>query len=128
MKQNTDLSTLSQENLTLLLQSLVQQNTELQAFQLDELKEKRAEKEEERRIQLESKKQNSLAMERKHQQDLAAQDHCHHLKGNGQSHLVGQRDHNNNYHYFCQTCQKHWLNEIPGHLQIDMNRVGGPQL
>ena len=91
-----------------------------------------AEREENERVQKESRRQNAMAMEEKRQQDLNAQAACSHLKPNNSTNVVGQRDHSNNYHYICQRCQKTWTggdlkDPLPNFLYPDPNMVGGPQ-
>jgi hypothetical protein len=59
----------------------------------------------------------------------AMQAACPHMKPNFTSAIGGQRDHNNDYHWLCQYCAKEWLNdELPVHLRIPQDRVGGPQV
>jgi hypothetical protein len=54
---------------------------------------------------------------------------CPHMKPNFTPAIGGQRDHNNDYHWLCQYCGKEWTNgELPVHLRIPADRVGGPQV
>lgn len=128
MKPNEPLTT---ENLNTILQTLLaSQGKSHPVMDLlqKQMEEADAERQLRRKEQLESKRQNSLAMERQRQLELQAQEACPHLKPNGMPNIAGQRDHSNNYHYICQRCFKPWTNNLPGHLQISHEFVGGPQI
>jgi len=62
----------------------------------------------------------------------AAQDACMHLKENGKTAVVGQRDSKRIYHWLCQNCQKEFTGidpmngGLPMHLRPDPSTVGGP--
>jgi hypothetical protein len=74
-----------------------------------------------------ARKAGALAMQRRREQELANQDSCPHEKPWGGPAIGGQRDHRHNYHWICLFCSKEWLNrELPRHLQIPLDRVGGP--
>lgn len=140
MKPNTDnsnlgsnLSNLTPENIALILQNLINQQSNqgspLQDILTRRLAKQEADEDEEKRIALESRKQNAIAIDKQDQLVKAQQEYCPHIKANRETHVIGQRDHNNNYHWFCQGCLKHWVNgELPSYLAVDPQRVGGPQL
>ena|SRR6185369_998146 len=55
------------------------------------------------------------------------QDQCAHQNPYGGTLLVGQRLHSNKHIFMCQNCRKTWFdNEVPLHLRIVSERVGGP--
>lgn len=85
-------------------------------------KESEEKKESARKLQ----KEGALAMERSRQDQIAAQGSCSHLKDNGKSRVVGQRDHKHNSVFICQACQKEWKNDIPSYLLPPLDYVGGP--
>lgn len=65
-------------------------------------------------------------------QRAAAQAACFHLKENGKTAVVGQRDSKRVYHWLCQACQKEFTGidpstgGLPLHLRPDPTTVGGP--
>lgn len=65
-------------------------------------------------------------------QRAAAQAACFHLKENGKTAVVGQRDSHRTYHWLCQACQKEFTGNdpatggLPMHLRPDPSTVGGP--
>ncbi len=65
-------------------------------------------------------------------QRAAAQSACFHLKENGKTAVVGQRDSHRTYHWLCQACQKEFTGNdpatggLPMHLRPDPSTVGGP--
>lgn len=135
---NPNKSELTQENIMMALQAILsQRQNQTQSSVVDEtmslfneqLTEAKQERAETRRVAIEAQKQNAQAMVRQRNAVEALQSQCHHLKPNGRPNTVCQRDHSNNYHYLCQTCSKPWVNgELPAHLAIDPNFIGGPQL
>ena len=53
---------------------------------------------------------------------------CPHMKPNFRPAIGGQRDSHGHYHWICQYCCKQWIdNELPVHLRIPQEQVGGPQ-
>lgn len=53
---------------------------------------------------------------------------CPHTKPSGRSAIAGQKLHSHDYLWICQYCSKTWKNDqLPAHLRIDSDRVGGPQ-
>lgn len=60
----------------------------------------------------------------------AERDGCPHQKPNNRgSAIAGTRDHQGHYHFLCQYCQKEWTdNELPPHLRIDSDFIGGPTI
>jgi len=90
------------------------------------LKEEAAE-EEERTIALAAREAGAKSMQNKRDMELYQQDNCSHTKPLGGPAIGGQRDHKNDYHFMCLFCSKMWLNgELPSHLKISLDRVGGP--
>lgn len=133
MKTNID-NQVSPEIIAAILGAIQQQqqNNPLMDILGKKLARDEAEREEKDRQQKESRKQNALVQEQKRKQDIANQEACPHIKPNRTTNVVGQRDHSNNYHYFCQACQKHWGTssedeKLPNYLYPDPNMVGGPQ-
>lgn len=87
--------------------------------------EEEAKKESARRLQLEGAK----AMVNRAKADEDAQKYCSHRKENGQSAIVGQRDHQHHTHYLCLHCNKHWLDrELPDDLMPKGEHIGGPNV
>ena len=101
--------------------------TQKEALELEELKERRAEIKEQRRIQLAARKQNAEQLELSRKQQEAIQSLCPHLKPNGTTAIAGQRDHQHHYIFICAYCSK-TFNEhtLPPHLRVPAERVGGP--
>lgn len=103
----------------------------LEKLLLEELQEKRREKQVEaetqennRRIKFEEIRKITEA---KRQQQAG----CSHVKPNGWPNIGGQRDHRGTYHFICSYCMKEWTEkEIPAHLasRINMELVGGPNM
>lgn len=131
MKPNQELTP---ENIALALQAILSNQSGASSHPVMDLLNKRlmkqdAEETEALRVAKEGQRQNAQAMElnRKNQEQLQAG--CPHLKPNGMPNIAAQRDHSNNYNYICQRCFKPWQNnELPGHLAIDPQFIGGPQL
>lgn len=73
-----------------------------------------------RTAQLSAIKQQMV--EREQQQDA-----CPHMKPNFRPALGGQKDHKGNYHFICQYCAKEFGNDVPYHLRIPGEMIGGPQ-
>lgn len=70
----------------------------------------------------------SEALLKQAEKDKITQQQCPHIKPNAQSAIGGQWDHHGKYHWICAYCAKEWQdNDLPLHLRIDMNKVGGPQ-
>lgn len=101
---------------------------EKEALELEELKERRAEVKEQRRIALEARKQNAFQLEKARENQENIQRLCPHQKPNGQPAIAGQRDHQHHYIFICAYCSK-TFNEhtLPPHLRIPAERVGGPE-
>lgn len=71
----------------------------------------------------------SQALLKQWEQEKLVRSQCPHLKQNGQSALAGQRDHHNHYHFICAFCAEEWTdNEVPLHLRIPLERIGGPDV
>lgn len=82
-----------------------------------------AKRESARRLQLEGAK----AMVARAKAEEEAQNYCSHRKENGQSAVVGQRDHQHHTHYLCLHCNKHWIDrELPDDLMPKGEHIGGP--
>lgn len=100
-----------------------------EALELEELKERRAQVKEDRRIALAAREQNAKQLERARQQQEAIQGLCPHQKPNGQPAIAGQRDHQHHYIFICAYCAKTFNeNTLPPHLRIPSERVGGPNV
>ncbi len=92
-----------------------------------ELGEKRAEKEEARRLSEVARQATLEGIKLEQEKKVALQDACPHMKPNYTPAVGGQKDHKGNYHFVCQYCNKEFGNNLPYHLQIPAERVGGPQ-
>jgi hypothetical protein len=80
--------------------------------------------EEERNAQ---RKQGAHAMETRRKALANAQEQCPHMKPWGGSALAGQRTHQHNTLMICQFCGKIWDGtDVPVHLRIPAERIGGP--
>lgn len=66
-------------------------------------------------------------IKRSREAEMSKQDACPHMKPNFQPALGGQKDHSGNYHFICQYCNKEFGNNVPFHLRISADKVGGPQ-
>lgn len=94
----------------------------------DSLEADKAKKDEETRIALEARKAGALAMQNRRDSELAFQQNCPHMKPWGGPSIGGQRDHQGNYRFICLFCSKMWVNdELPPHLKISLDRIGGPE-
>lgn len=98
---------------------------ELQAKKLKKEMDQQEENEENRR---KAHAEGARSMEQRRLNELAKQAACNHmLELQGGPAIVCQRNHNRDYMFMCQLCQKEWLNgEVPPHLRIPMDRIGGP--
>jgi hypothetical protein len=71
--------------------------------------------------------QGAKAMEQRRKAQKNAQEQCSHLKPWGGSALAGQRTHQHNTLMICQFCGKLFDGiEVPPHLRIPAERIGGP--
>lgn len=131
----------TQNNTTAMAQVVTQQggsNTPAMT-ELAELLAKRLKKE----IRLEEEAEDQIAAARKanadnmvlvHQQELATQSSCPHMKPRGMgTALAGQKTHRHWTTYVCQYCGKNFSDppqrpeeKVPAHLFPDGNLVGGP--
>lgn len=106
------------------LEEIQRQNAQLE---LEERLLRRKQRQEIETQEIASRKQGAIAQEQRRQVELATQSNCHHLKPNGASAIAGQRGHNHVPIYICQYCSKVWNgNELPGHLTVPPERIGGP--
>lgn len=89
-------------------------------------KELQAEKDEaERQQNLRLAQLENIRQMLKIQEETQAQ--CPHVKPNYRPAIGGQRDGRGNYQWICQYCCKQWVNnELPIHLRIPHEMVGGP--
>lgn len=73
------------------------------------------------------RKSRLAAVEQERASKELQQSSCPHTKQNGQPCIGGQKDHRGHYHFLCMWCMKEWIDgELPMHLRIPMERVGGP--
>ena len=101
---------------------------ELKILQLKELQEKRDKEAEEKDIRRKAQLANIQSVKDAMRQTTANQDSCAHKKPSGASAIAGQRMHSHKYLWLCQYCGKQWTgNDLPTHLRIDSELVGGPQ-
>jgi len=59
-------------------------------------------------------------------QKEAEQAACPHMKPNFRPATGGQKDHKGKFHFICQYCGKEFGDELPYHLRIPSEMVGGP--
>ncbi len=98
-----------------------------------------ADREERQRINLEraaqrqrAREQNARELKKELDKVLHQQATCSHKKQNGNTHVVGQRDHGGNTIFMCQGCQKTWIvapgiiSDFPKELAPEAIKVGGP--
>jgi hypothetical protein len=99
----------------------------LLALQLKQLSKQVAEQDEAEQSHNAARLQNAIGQEKARQQQVQRQSMCPHVKPNGQSALGGQRINGTNYFFLCLYCQKEF-NEtnLPPHLRLPLERVGGP--
>jgi hypothetical protein len=72
-------------------------------------------------------KQGAMAMDMRRKQQEAAQANCSHMKPWGGPALAGQRNHQHQVMLICQFCGKLFNGlDIPAHLRIPAERIGGP--
>lgn len=141
MKQDTPVATnplFTPEQLQgiLAVLQLQAQNDPLRQLDLEDKLRAKAEREEEAKSLKEARRQNALTMEKMAQEKELQQEYCSHIKPNRTTHVIGQRDHNQVYHFFCQGCQKEFVGlasfdnprGLRADLVPDMNMVGGPQI
>ena len=76
---------------------VLQMQKGLLALQLKKLTEEMGEQDENKRIQLEARKQNAFQLEEARKKTEFIQSLCPHQKPNGQPAIAGQRDHQHNY-------------------------------
>jgi hypothetical protein len=96
--------------------------------QLQDILKKRQAEQAEKARKDQVRRNNLKLAERKMREDEYIQSQCPHTKPNGMSALVGQWDHSRNYLYLCQFCNKMWKNDqVPPHLRISLDVVGGPE-
>ncbi len=93
----------------------------------EKLEKDKANELEQRDIALAARKAGAEAMAQKREREVAFQSNCPHMKPWGGPSIGGQRDHQGNYRFICLFCSKMWINdELPAHLKIALDRVGGP--
>ena len=107
---------------------VLQMQKGLLALQLKKLTEEMGEQDENKRIQLEARKQNAFQLEEARKKTEFIQSLCPHQKPNGQPAIAGPRDHQHNYIFICAYCSKTFnQHTLPPHLRIPSERVGGPE-
>lgn len=99
----------------------------LLALQYKKLAEEMGESDENKRMQMEARKQNAFQLEQARKLQEMNQQLCPHQKPNGQPAIAGQRDHQHEYIFICAYCAKTFSGRnLPPHLRIPAERVGGP--
>jgi DNA-directed RNA polymerase subunit M/transcription elongation factor TFIIS len=100
---------------------------QLQFEQLQELLEKKRQKQEQEDQNKAVRKASAIEMQKKREQEIANQAMCPHMKEkNMGSAVVGTRDSNMVTIFMCQRCFKEWdASNIPPHLRPDPKLVGG---
>lgn len=109
-----------------LMEALLAQGR-LAALQEDELAEKAEQRKKQKDQDIAFRKATLENIRIKTENETALKEACPHMKPNFQPAVGGQRDHKGNYHFVCQYCNKEFHNNLPYHLQISGERVGGPQ-
>jgi|SRR5579871_2709377 len=100
----------------------------LLALQLKQVSKQVKEQEEAENSHKKARLDAALQMEKARKQEEAVQAYCPHKKPNGQSAIVGQRDHQHNYIFLCSYCQKQYnQHTIPPDLRPDSTKIGGPE-
>jgi len=85
-------------------------------------------REEQEMLNHNARKLGATVLDQQRKMELDKQNACPHLKPNAQPAIAGQWDHSGTYHWICAYCSKEWTGgELPLHLRIDMEKVGGPQ-
>lgn len=101
---------------------------ELEILQAKKLKKEIETEEQQEFLRRKAHEEGAKSMEQRRKQEEAKQAQCSHmLELNGGPAVACQRDHNQNFIFLCQMCQKIWMNgEIPINLRIPVDRIGGP--
>ncbi len=100
---------------------------QLARLELKQRLEQEAINEEARQQKIAAHKAGMQAMVVRAKMEEAEQEQCAHQNPYGGTLLVGQRLHSNKHLFMCQNCRKTWYdNEVPLHLRIVSERVGGP--
>jgi hypothetical protein len=94
---------------------------------LEKARRERQEEAEREAARLRAKAEGARAREAAAQQERAQQATCPHMKPWGGPAIAGQRDHQHHVHFICLYCGKQWVDaELPAHLRIPSDEVGGP--
>ena len=94
---------------------------------LERLRKEREAEEQRLEQQRRARESGARAREEAARAERAVQDSCPHMKPWGGPSIAGQRDHQHNVHFICLYCGKTWVNnELPAHLRIPSEEVGGP--
>ena len=78
------------------------------------------------------RRENLKGLEKRRAEKKMAQDMCSHLKENGKTAVMGQRDSKQVHHWICQQCLREFTGNdpskggLPYSLQPDPMKVGGP--
>ncbi len=111
--------------------ALLTKQGELVDLQLSEQRRTIGEREETLRITKAARDSNIADVKKNVARVKNEQDNCIHRKP-APSHepsIGGQRDHRQQTHFICLYCHQEWLgNELPNHLRIPAERIGGPFL
>jgi rubrerythrin len=100
---------------------------ELMALFLERLRAEKAKQEAEQERARQARLAGARAQEEAAARERAMQASCNHTKPFGGPAIAAQRDHQHNTHWICLYCGKTWLNaEIPPHLRIPSEEIGGP--
>lgn len=67
------------------------------------------------------------AIRKTEEQKASIQEQCPHMKPNFRPATGGQKDHSGKVHMICQYCQKEFGDNLPYHLRLPSEMVGGPQ-
>lgn len=97
------------------------------SLMVEDLMEQKATRDQEKANKEAFRKSRRDALLKEHAQQEALRSQCPHLKPNYQPNIGGQRDHSGHYHWICSYCMREWTDtELPVHLRVSMERVGGP--
>lgn len=101
---------------------------QLQYMQLQELLEKKRQKDEEENQQKAVRKASAEALQAQRKLEIDNQNLCPHMKEKNQgTAVVGSRDSQYVEIYICQHCHKEFTaNTIPPHLRPNPKHIGGP--
>lgn len=123
------LGTPANEEVAELQKQYLLQQLRIGQLQEYDLGKKRALAEEQESMAKEARRQGAINTAQKAEREALIQQACPHLKPNFTPAIGGQRDSKGTSHWICAYCSKTWINnELPVHLRIPSDRVGGPEV